>query len=536
MDLALPRIFLLTAAATALLVAAAPGAETQQATSTTEAVSIGPGGYVLNFQFVWSCDDVPGGTASSPGRIDLVDATGATVAEVSGTIAGSSASLGAPIVGTLTNVSGSASVTGASGSPADAVVTGTWRVSGIGPGAYTFRFWGYQDWIVGRVGTTITTSSSDAGGSGPISPPNVALSAPQAATVYQPAGFTANAAVGSNGNPLASVVVDASADGGATWSTVLSDARASNPGDTESGSASFGQAGTEILRATATDTGGLQATAEQTLTVGKASQPAVSISPATLTLTAGQSASFTASGGATGNYEWAGSAAGSGATQVVAFPAQGTYSLSVVDTGNSSYNPSAAATATVSVQAAFFVLTVMSGPGGTVSGGGSYPPNATATAVAWPDPGSTFAGWTGDVTGSAPSLAVYMSSAKTVTANFSPLLAQTITFPSPGTVTTRTAPITLSATASSGLPVQIALTSGPASLAGNVLTQTGVTGQVILTATQAGNAQYLPAPPVTLSIPVGSPPAGVILTDDSAVTRRSDRFTHTTSFRSGPLQ
>jgi hypothetical protein len=35
---------------------------------------------------------------------------------------------------------------------------------------------------------------------------------------------------------------------------------------------------------------------------------------------------------------------------------------------------------------------------------------------------------------------------------------------------------------------------------------------------------------------VGSPPAGVILADDAAVTMRSDRFTRTTSFRSGPQQ
>jgi hypothetical protein len=354
--------------------------------------------------------------------------------------------------------------------------------------------------------------------------------------VFEPVGFTATATVGSNGNPLASVVVDASADGGATWSTVLSDAQATSPGDSEAGSASFGQAGTETLRATATDSGGLQATSVQTFAVGKAAQGPVSLSPASLSLTAGQSAAFTAAGGATGNYAWGGSAGGSGATQVVAFPSPGTYSLSVVDAGNASYNPSATATAAVSVQAAFFILSVASGPGGTVSGGGSYPPNAVAVAVATPGPGSSFTGWTGDVSGSAPSLTLLMNSSKSITANFSALMPQTITFRSPGTVTTRTPPLILSASASSGLPVLIALDSGPASLAGNVLTQAGATGQVTLTATQAGNALYLPAPPVTLSIPIGSPPAGVILTDDSAVTRRTDRFTRTTSFRSGPLQ
>jgi hypothetical protein len=156
-----------------------------------------------------------------------------------------------------------------------------------------------------------------------------------------------------------------------------------------------------------------------------------------------------------------------------------------------------------------------------------------ATAVATPGPGSSFIGWTGDLTGSSLSLAVLMNSNKSVTANFATLLPQTIAFLSPGAVTTRTPPLALSATASSGLPVLIALVSGPASLSGNILTQAGATGQVTLTATQQGNAQYLPAAPVTLSFPVGSPPAGVILTDDAPVTGRYDRFTRMTSFRSG---
>jgi uncharacterized repeat protein (TIGR02543 family) len=405
----------------------------------------------------------------------------------------------------------------------------------VAPGAYTFRFWNYEDFLAGRVGTSINTNSSDTGGGGPISPPTIALSSPGAATVFQPMGFTTTATVGSNGNPLASVVVDASADGGATWTRVLSNTQPANPGDTEAGSTSFGQAGTETLRATATDTGGLQATSVQTLTVAKANQPGVSVSPASISLTAGQSAAFTASGGATGNYAWGGSAGGSGPTQVVVFPSPGTYSLTVLDAGSASYNPSAPATATVSVQAAFFALSVSSTPGGTVSGGGSYPPNAMATAVATPGPGSSFVGWTGDATGSSPSLSVFMNSNKSVTATFASLLPQTITFLAPGTVTTRSPPLTLSATASSGLPVLISLVSGPASLSGNVLTQAGSTGQVTLTATQAGNTLYLAASPVTLSFPVGSPPAGVILADDAAVTMRSDRFTRATSFKSGPL-
>ena len=68
-------------------------------------------------------------------------------------------------------------------------------------------------------------------------------------------------------------------------------------------------------------------------------------------------------------------------------------------------------------------------------------------------------------------------------------LSQTITF---GTLTNHMygdAPITLGASASSGLPVSFSILSGPASLAGNVLTITGA-GTVSVRATQAGNPTF----------------------------------------------
>lgn len=515
-------------------VTAACAGETQTATSTTEAVVPGPGGYVLNFQFQWSCDDDPSVTTSSAGRIDLVDQNGVTVGEVTGTVRAGSPSVGAPAVGSLTSVACSVASVGAGGSPADASLSGTWRLTGLGPGPYSLRFWSYEDWITGLVATTITTTASDAGGGGPISPPIVSLQAPQSATVFAPVAVGATGSVGANGNPLASLALDVSMDGGATWSAVLANSQASNPSDTEAGTTSFSQAGSATLRATATDSGGLQATAVGTLSIAKAGQGGVVITPAALSLTAGQSASFAASGGATGNYLWGGSAAGSGPAQTVVFPSPGSYAVSVYDAGSAAYNPSAAATATIAVQTAFFALSVAAAPGGTASGGGSYPPNSQATAVATPDPGDAFAGWSGDLTGASPTLTVLMNANKSVMANFTALLPQTISFSPPGTVTLKSPPLTLTATASSGLAVQIALVSGPASLAGSVLTLAGTTGQITLTATQPGNSQYLPAQPVTVSFPVGPAPAGVILSDDSPTTKRTDKFTRNTSFRSGP--
>ncbi len=67
------------------------------------------------------------------------------------------------------------------------------------------------------------------------------------------------------------------------------------------------------------------------------------------------------------------------------------------------------------------------------------------------------------------------------------------------------APITLEATASSGLPVSFEIMEGPATINGNVLTLTGATGVVKLKATQAGNASWLPAPDVVKSFEVVDP-------------------------------
>jgi hypothetical protein len=67
-----------------------------------------------------------------------------------------------------------------------------------------------------------------------------------------------------------------------------------------------------------------------------------------------------------------------------------------------------------------------------------------------------------------------------------------------------------------------------------MVTPLGSAGEVTLTATQPGNAQYLPAQPVVISFPVGLPPAGVFMTDDSSKTKKSDKATRTTSYISLP--
>jgi hypothetical protein len=75
---------------------------------------------------------------------------------------------------------------------------------------------------------------------------------------------------------------------------------------------------------------------------------------------------------------------------------------------------------------------------------------------------------------------------------------QTITF-APIANQLQTARITLSATASSGLPVSFAVASGPGTISsGTSLRFTGV-GPVSITASQAGDETYDPAPDVTRS-------------------------------------
>lgn len=66
-------------------------------------------------------------------------------------------------------------------------------------------------------------------------------------------------------------------------------------------------------------------------------------------------------------------------------------------------------------------------------------------------------------------------------------------------------PITLTASASSGLPVSFEMIEGPATINGNILTLTGATGIVKLKATQAGSGSWLPAPDVVKTFEVVDP-------------------------------
>ena len=78
---------------------------------------------------------------------------------------------------------------------------------------------------------------------------------------------------------------------------------------------------------------------------------------------------------------------------------------------------------------------------------------------------------------------------------------QTITFGALGDKTQGDPPFTLNATASSGLPVSYSVVSGPATVAGDLVTLTGA-GTVTIRASQSGDANYYPAPDVLQSFTV----------------------------------
>ena len=82
---------------------------------------------------------------------------------------------------------------------------------------------------------------------------------------------------------------------------------------------------------------------------------------------------------------------------------------------------------------------------------------------------------------------------------------QTLTFDPIADKETTDPPFTINATASSGLPVTFEVISGPATTAGNTVTLNGNEGVVTIRATQEGNAQYNPAPPVEQSFTVSAP-------------------------------
>jgi hypothetical protein len=89
-------------------------------------------------------------------------------------------------------------------------------------------------------------------------------------------------------------------------------------------------------------------------------------------------------------------------------------------------------------------------------------------------------------------------------------IIQTIFFAAPSSVFLGQGQVALNAHTTSGLPVTLSVTSGPATLTGNILNLTGV-GTVKVQATQAGGDNYQGALPVTRSLTVKTDPTVLTL-------------------------
>jgi alpha-tubulin suppressor-like RCC1 family protein len=109
---------------------------------------------------------------------------------------------------------------------------------------------------------------------------------------------------------------------------------------------------------------------------------------------------------------------------------------------------------------------------------------------------------------------------------------QTVTFGALADVTLGAAPIALTASASSGLPVSFSIVSGPATVSGSVLTITGG-GSITVRASQAGDAQYAAAPDVDRTFSVAKASQTISFAALPNVTGAASPITLTASATSG---
>ena len=190
----------------------------------------------------------------------------------------------------------------------------------------------------------------------------------------------------------------------------------------------------------------------------------------------------------------------------------GTIVIEATQTGNASYQAAAPVMKSIVVEKAAQTIAV-----GAVTGVvfGASPITLSATATSGLSVTFTYISGPGSLSGNmltvtgAGTIVVHASQAgdanhlAAVTVAKAIIVAkaaQTITFPTVGSQVFPSSPITLGATASSGLGV-IYTSTGPATVSGSTLTLKGV-GTVVVKAYQTGSINYLAAPIVAQSITV----------------------------------
>lgn len=457
-------------------------------TSTTQTINVTGSAYDISFNVGWWSDDFP--MFSAPGRLDLLDSGGQLVGRVIASDyegSGSSVTVSGP--GSVDNVQSNIGRY-AGGTPADGFLSGVWHLTGLTPGSYTLRLWDYRSWDTLYSATTVWTNTSFVSGSEP-APTNTAptiswISAP--ATAPHAQGYYVAAHGHDDDGNLAQVNV---------WKNGVPFAFAGggNGTDGDSGNATS-DAGPQTVTFTAQvvdSSGAASAMISFTVSIGApppsqyslttTSGPGGSVSPGG-SFSAGSTAMVVATPDAAYDFAgWSGSAGGS------------TNPLGVAMDGDKA------------VQANFtpktYTLTTSAMSGGSTTPGGSYPYGTTVSISATPDAAHYFTSWTGDAAGTATSIVVLLDRAKFVQAQFAPKAAQSISFSPPGDQNVG-ATIPLSATASSGLPVNFVVLSGPANFSWGTLTVTGP-GAITIQAVQPGDTYTLAAPPVTGTFNAAAP-------------------------------
>ncbi len=260
-----------------------------------------------------------------------------------------------------------------------------------------------------------------------------------------------------------------------------------SPGDsTRTASFTFSDPGTYSIRSGASDGSGWYHSETVAITV-------VPVAPTQYVLTATAGAGGAVSNGGT-------FVAGTSATVSATPDAAHDFAGWSGDAGGASNPLTVLMDRDKSVQAMFtlksFALFTSATAGGAVTQGGTYPPGTTVTISAVADTLHRFVGWAGDAGGTSTTVTVLLDSPKSVQAIFTDKTSQTLTFPAPADQPVSGPPLTLNATASSGLPVSYTVLNGPAVLNGNQLQITGP-GAVTVEASQAGDGFYLSAAPVT---------------------------------------
>lgn len=262
----------------------------------------------------------------------------------------------------------------------------------------------------------------------------------------------------------------------------------------------------------------------QTIVIGKPAQTITFTGlPASATFGAAgpYTLTGTASSGLAVTYAASGPAKVSGSTLTIT--GAGTVTVTASQAGNSNFSAATPVTQTIVVAKADQTVTFTGLPAtATYLSSGPYTLNGTASsglAVTYTVSGpGKVSGTTLTITGGG---ALQVTASQAGTANYNAATpvtqtmsiapaAQTLTFTGlPATATYKAAgPYTLNGTASSGLAVTYTFT-GPATVYGKTLTITGG-GTVTVTASQAGNASYSAATPVTQTINIA--PASQTLT------------------------